>query len=73
MKKINNNCSIGSCAANARSLEYLLSTPSRSPHTGRATVLIVGGASESMESKPGTYRTVVKKRKGFVRLALKHG
>ncbi|EZA62914.1 hypothetical protein DMN91_002992 [Ooceraea biroi] len=65
--------STGCCAANARSLEHLLSTPPKSPHTGRATILIVGGASESMESKPGTYRTLVKKRKGFVRLALKYG
>jgi len=64
---------VGSCAANIRSIEYLLSTPPKSPHTGRATILIVGGVSESMESKPGTYRSLVKKRKGFVKLALKHG
>ncbi|XP_072757346.1 diacylglycerol O-acyltransferase 2 [Anoplolepis gracilipes] len=65
--------SLGCCAANVKSVEYLLSTSPKSPHTGRATVLIVGGASESMESTPGTYRTIVKKRKGFVKLALKHG
>ncbi|XP_050464155.1 diacylglycerol O-acyltransferase 2-like [Cataglyphis hispanica] len=65
--------SLGGCAANAKSIEYLLSAPPKSPHTGRAAVLIVGGASESMESVPGTYRTIVKRRKGFVKLALKHG
>lgn len=65
--------SLGCCAANAKSLEYLLSTPAKSPHTGRATILIVGGTFEAMESLPGTYRTIVKKRKGFVKLALKHG
>ncbi|EFN66551.1 Diacylglycerol O-acyltransferase [Camponotus floridanus] len=61
------------CAANAKRIEYLLSTPAKSPHTGRATILIVGGTFETMESLPGTYRTIVKKRKGFVKLALKHG
>lgn len=65
--------SLGCCAANAKSIEYLLSTPAKSPYTGRATILIVGGVSESMESLPGTYRIVMKKRKGFVKLALKHG
>ncbi|XP_025265753.1 2-acylglycerol O-acyltransferase 2-B isoform X3 [Camponotus floridanus] len=64
---------LGCCAANAKSIEYLLSTPAKSPHTGRATILIVGGTFETMESLPGTYRTIVKKRKGFVKLALKHG
>ncbi|XP_011137301.1 2-acylglycerol O-acyltransferase 1 [Harpegnathos saltator] len=65
--------SLGCCAANPRSIKYLLSTPPKSPFTGRATLLIVGGASESFESIPGTYRTLVKKRKGFVKLALQHG
>lgn len=55
------------------SIRYLLSNKPESPYTGRATVLIVGGASESLECKPGTYRILVKRRKGFVRLALKHG
>ncbi|XP_070159400.1 diacylglycerol O-acyltransferase 2 [Polyergus mexicanus] len=64
---------LGACASNAKSIEYLLSTPPKSPYTGRATVLVVGGASEAMESIPGTYRTIVKRRKGFVKLALKHG
>ncbi|KAL0110114.1 hypothetical protein PUN28_013633 [Cardiocondyla obscurior] len=63
----------GCCASNMKSIDYLLSTPPASPFTGRATVLIVGGASESMESTPGTYRLIIKKRKGFVKLALKYG
>ncbi|XP_032681289.1 2-acylglycerol O-acyltransferase 2-B-like [Odontomachus brunneus] len=61
------------CASNAESIKYLLSSPPESPFTGRATILIVGGASESLESRPGTYRILVKKRKGFVKLALQHG
>lgn len=64
---------IGFCASSARSIEYLLSTPPKSPYTGKATILIVGGIAELMESKPDSYRILIKKRKGFVKLALKHG
>ncbi|XP_011879002.1 PREDICTED: 2-acylglycerol O-acyltransferase 2-like isoform X2 [Vollenhovia emeryi] len=56
-----------------RSLKHLLSTPPKKPYTGKATILVVGGMSELMESTPGTYRIDVKRRKGFVKLALKHG
>lgn len=64
---------IGGCASSVKSIKYLLSSPPRSPYTGRATLLIAGGASESLESTPGTYRILIKKRKGFVKLALKYG
>ncbi|XP_012276477.1 2-acylglycerol O-acyltransferase 2-B-like [Orussus abietinus] len=60
---------VGACSASANSIEYLIG----GPETGRATVLIVGGASEALECKPGSYRIVLKRRKGFVKLALKHG
>jgi len=70
---VNSRLFIGSCGSSVRSINYLLSTPPKSPYTGRATILIIGGASESMESIPGTYRVIVKKRKGFVKLALKYG
>ncbi|XP_024890067.1 diacylglycerol O-acyltransferase 2-like [Temnothorax curvispinosus] len=65
--------SLGFCASSVRSIEYLLSTPPESPYTGKATILIVGGVSEMMESTPGTYRILLKRRKGFIKLALKHG
>jgi len=63
----------GFCASSIRSIKYLLSTPPKIPYTGKAIILVVGGTSESMESIPGTYRTIVKRRKGFVKLALQHG
>jgi len=63
----------GCCASSAKSIKYLLSTPPKIPYTGKAVILVVGGASESLESTPGTYRTIVKRRKGFVKLALQHG
>lgn len=36
-------------------------------------VLAVGGAQEALNSKPGQYRIVVKKRKGFVKACLETG
>ncbi|OAD56202.1 2-acylglycerol O-acyltransferase 1 [Eufriesea mexicana] len=60
-------------SSSAESINHQLSTKPPPPFTGRATVLIVGGASESLECKPGTYRILVKRRKGFVKIALKHG
>lgn len=65
--------STGACGSSAESINYLLSAKPESPYTGRATVLIVGGASEALESRPRTYRILVKRRKGFVKIALKHG
>lgn len=35
--------------------------------------LAVGGAEESLLSKPGTFDLVLKKRQGFIRIALQSG
>lgn len=51
------------------SLDYLLSRTG----VGNAVVIIIGGAEESLTSSPGLNTVVMKHRKGFVRLALKHG
>ncbi|KAK1134840.1 hypothetical protein K0M31_007609 [Melipona bicolor] len=59
--------------SNAESIDQLLSAKPEAPYTGRASVVIPGGIAEVMESKPGTYRVITKRRKGFVRLALKNG
>ncbi|XP_043515110.1 diacylglycerol O-acyltransferase 2-like, partial [Frieseomelitta varia] len=67
-------CRIYSVASSsAESVNLLLSTKPEARYSGRATVLIVGGAAEATESKPGTYRILIKRRKGFVRLSLKNG
>ncbi|KAG7213543.1 hypothetical protein KM043_002801 [Ampulex compressa] len=63
----------GACSSSLESVNYVASAKPQSPYTGRASVLVVGGASESFECQPGTYRILLKKRKGFVRIALKHG
>ncbi|KAF2880667.1 hypothetical protein ILUMI_25506 [Ignelater luminosus] len=61
--------SMGACAASVKSINFLMSKP----EGGNATLLVVGGAAESLYSKPGQYRLVLKNRKGFVKLALKNG
>ena len=40
---------------------------------GNALVLIVGGAVEALDAVPNTMNLTLKKRKGFVKLALRHG
>ena len=40
---------------------------------GRAITIVIGGARESLESKPGTLRLVVRRRLGFVKLAIRKG
>lgn len=60
-------------SSSQRSLIHQLSTKPEAPFTGRATILVIGGAWESLECKPGKYRILLKRRKGFVKIALKHG
>ncbi|KAK3069268.1 diacylglycerol O-acyltransferase 1 [Teratosphaeriaceae sp. CCFEE 6253] len=40
---------------------------------GRAITIVVGGARESLDAKPGTLRLVLRRRKGFVKLAIRAG
>jgi len=41
--------------------------------TKDSTIIVIGGANESLYSYPGTYKIILKRRKGFVRIALKNG
>uniref|UniRef100_A0A5F9D9R1 Acyltransferase n=1 Tax=Oryctolagus cuniculus TaxID=9986 RepID=A0A5F9D9R1_RABIT len=52
-----------------RSLDFVLSQPQR----GQAVVIVIGGAQESLYTAPGWHCLALKKHKGFVRLALRHG
>mgnify|MGYP000952118813 CR=1 FL=1 len=58
----------GVCACSKRGILNVLKGP-----PGNVSVLIVGGVAEALKSLPGTYRLVLKNRKGFVRIALKAG
>lgn len=40
---------------------------------GRAITIVVGGAAESLDAQPYSMRLVLKKRKGFIKMALRTG
>ena len=40
---------------------------------GRAITIVIGGARESLDAQPGALRLVLKRRKGFVKLAIRTG
>lgn len=50
-------------------IDYLLSKNG----SGNAIIIVVGGAAESLSSMPGKNAVTLKNRKGFVKLALRHG
>lgn len=72
------NCGFSSASANA--VNTLLSQ-SNDPtdrsnddgYTSNAVVLVVGGAREAFVTIPNTYRCILKRRMGFVRIALQTG
>ncbi|XP_047608738.1 2-acylglycerol O-acyltransferase 2 [Phacochoerus africanus] len=40
---------------------------------GNLLGIITGGAQEALNARPGSYKLVLRNRKGFIRLALRHG
>ncbi|ELW56463.1 2-acylglycerol O-acyltransferase 3 [Tupaia chinensis] len=60
---------LGARPVSRESLDFLLSQPK----LGQAVVIMVGGAHEALYAIPGEHCLTLKKRKGFVRLALRHG
>ncbi|XP_057606880.1 2-acylglycerol O-acyltransferase 3 [Hippopotamus amphibius kiboko] len=61
--------SYGLCSVRRQSLDFILSRP----QLGQAVVIAVGGAHESLYAIPGEHCLTLRNRKGFVRLALRHG
>ncbi|KAI1724074.1 diacylglycerol acyltransferase domain-containing protein [Ditylenchus destructor] len=61
--------SSGAISSHARSIEYVLTQKGK----GRAVSIVLGGAEEALDSYPDNFNLNLKSRKGFVRLALKHG
>ncbi|XP_069496159.1 2-acylglycerol O-acyltransferase 2 [Ambystoma mexicanum] len=59
----------GLVSADKESATYIL----RSNEGGNAVVIAVGGAEEALDARPGAFTILLKNRKGFVKLALKHG
>eukprot|EP00924_Labyrinthula_sp_SR-Ha-C_P006256 maker-scaffold_31-snap-gene-1.1-mRNA-1 protein AED:0.01 eAED:0.01 QI:114/1/1/1/1/1/2/102/459 len=58
--------SMGLCGASKKACNTILN---RNKGKGNGIMLVVGGAQESLDAKPGTYRLTLS-RKGFVRVAL---
>lgn len=59
----------GICPVNRDTIDYLLSKNG----SGNAIIIVVGGAAESLSSRPGKNAVTLRNRKGFVKLALRHG
>ncbi|XP_045597368.2 2-acylglycerol O-acyltransferase 1 isoform X1 [Procambarus clarkii] len=59
----------GAVSATRESMDYLLGQEG----SGRALCLVVGGAKESLDCHPGSVVLHLNKRKGFCKMALRHG
>lgn len=59
----------GLCDSSKESINYILNNKG----TGNAVIIVIGGAAEALEARPGNYNLTLKNRKGFVRLAIKAG
>ncbi|XP_057606925.1 2-acylglycerol O-acyltransferase 2-like [Hippopotamus amphibius kiboko] len=61
--------SCGLVSADKESAAHILSREGG----GNLLAIVVGGAREALHTKPGTYKLVLRNRKGFIRLSLSHG
>lgn len=59
--------SLGIASVSRKSCEAILSSG-----PGRSIVIVIGGAAESLNARPGVTDLVLKRRLGFIRLAIKH-
>ncbi|KAM9299990.1 2-acylglycerol O-acyltransferase 2 [Morus bassanus] len=59
----------GLVSSDKESASYVL----QKPEGGNMLAIIVGGAQEALDARPGSCTLLLKNRKGFVRLAIEHG
>jgi len=65
---------LGLASVSRESCENLLSKGgANNEGMGRAITIVVGGARESLDAQPHSLRLVLKRRKGFVKLAIRSG
>ncbi|RMZ89102.1 hypothetical protein DV736_g3670, partial [Chaetothyriales sp. CBS 134916] len=65
---------LGISSVSRESIENLLSKGGVDGEgMGRAVTIVIGGARESLDAKPGQMRLVLNSRKGFVKLAIRMG
>ena len=60
---------MGVCSVDKDSIEYILTKMG----PGHSAAIVIGGAAESLEARPGNFKLTLKDRKGFVKLALRNG
>lgn len=63
---------LGVCDVSKESIDCHLNE-GRKQGGGRAVLIIVGGAKEALDAHPGTITLTLENRKGFVKMALRHG
>jgi 2-acylglycerol O-acyltransferase 2 len=64
----------GICSASEKSIKYILGNKGENcKEKGQAAILVIGGVAEMLEVQVDSYTLVLKKRTGFVRLALETG
>ncbi|PAA51377.1 hypothetical protein BOX15_Mlig028465g1 [Macrostomum lignano] len=61
--------SVGVCDVSRSSLRWILGREGG----GNAAIVVVGGAQEALDARPGNYKLTLLKRKGFARMALQTG
>lgn len=59
----------GLVVASKKSVSHVLSNEKG----GNVAVIVIGGAEESLDAHPGSLTLNILKRKGFIKMALKHG
>ncbi|CAI5775561.1 2-acylglycerol O-acyltransferase 1 [Podarcis lilfordi] len=59
----------GLVSASKKSVSHVLSHEGG----GNVAVIVIGGAAESLDARPGSLTLSILKRKGFIKVALKHG
>jgi len=59
---------LGICDASQESCHAILNKGN-----GNSLMLVLGGAKESLDARPGVFHITLKDRKGFVKIALQHG
>lgn len=60
---------LGGCKATAKSISHILNKE----EGGNVAILMVGGATEAFYCKPGVYKIIYDKRKGFIKIAIRTG
>lgn len=60
---------LGACSADKESIEYLL----KMCGVGNAVVIVIGGAAEALDAHPKMSTLTLKRRRGFVRIAIQNG